>query len=118
MNLINNNCDTNTTDEARRQLMNELRAEIQQSTPAIRNLKQRRRTAQRVGEWYEEHTLIRLRRDARARFLSIGLLRGRSWASVENNHPNGDEKFSDYLQDFWRRIGLDESLQVSLGKTS
>lgn len=111
------NLDTHVND-AGKELVSKLRGEIKPSTLAIRALKQKRREAQKVGEWYEETTLIRLRRDARARFLSIGLLRGRSWASVENNHPNGDEKFSAYLQDFWKQIGLDESLQVSLEKPS
>ena len=111
------NLDTHA-DDTRKELVSKLRSEIKPSTLAIRGLKQKRRETQRVGEWYEEAALIRLRRDARARFLSIGLLCGKSWRSIENNHPEGDEKFSSYLRDFWQRMGLDESLRTSLGQTS
>ncbi len=48
--------------------------------------------------------LARLRRAARARHVAYSLWRGRSWAEIENNHPDGDPTLSYQVAEAWAAV--------------
>lgn len=70
----------------------------------IRELKAQVRTHQRAQSEQApamQRRLARLRRAARARHVAYSLWRGRCWAEIENNHPDGDPVLNYFVAEAW-----------------
>jgi len=70
----------------------------------IRASKDRVRSAQRAQSPQAsslQSRLARLRREARARHVAYSLWKGRCWAEIENNRPDGDPLLSQALAKAW-----------------
>ena len=73
-------------------------------TVEIRGLKERVRSEQRSQSPHAaslQSGLARLRRQARARHVAYSLCKGRCWAEIENNRPDGDPLLSQALAKAW-----------------
>lgn len=82
---------------------------VAEDTADIRTLKARVRSEQ--GAQSDESRslqskLARLRRAARARHLTYSLWKGRTWAEIENNRPDGDPLFSHAIALAWKEAAV------------
>ena len=102
------------------------RAAIAADATAIRELKPKVKAEQRAQSETAsqlQSRLARLRRDARARHLAYGLWKGRCWAEIENNRPDGDPYITFAIAKSWKEVAAaagetgapPESLKTHIG---
>lgn len=90
------------------EIVTDLRTYFRQSAAgdavAIRTSKERVRSEQRALSPHAaglQSRLARLRREARARHVTYSLWKGRCWAEIENNRPDGDPFLSQAIAKAW-----------------
>jgi hypothetical protein len=96
-----------TTQESVAALRGIFRQSIAEDAAEIRQLKAKTRAQQRAGSSDApalQSRLARLRRSARARHLVYSMCRGRTWAQIERNHPDGDPIFAFFLAKVWTEV--------------
>jgi len=93
-----------TTSETLVALRGVFRRAIATDAGEIRTLKAATRAEQRAGSPEApklQSRLARLRHAARARHLAYSLWKGRTWAQIENNHPDGDPNLTVGVAKAW-----------------
>jgi hypothetical protein len=94
-----------TTPETFSSLRDIFRHAVAEDARAIRDLKPQVRIEQRAQTEHApglQSRLARLRREARARHVAYSLWRGRCWAEVENNRPDGDPYLTFAVAKAWK----------------
>ncbi len=94
-----------TTPETISPLREIFRQAVAEDASAIRDLKPQVRSEQRAQSEHApglQSRLARLRRDARARHVAYSLWKGRCWAEVENNRPDGDPYLTFAVAKAWK----------------
>lgn len=94
-----------TTPETVSTLRDIFRHAVAEDARAIRDLKPHVRAEQRAQSEQApglQSRLARLRREARARHVAYSLWKGRCWAEVENNRPDGDPYLAFAVAKAWR----------------
>ena len=90
---------------ATRHLVVALKQLVKADAATVRSAKRAVRLLQQAGA-REAHPaqagLSALRREARARLLVYGLVRGRAWAAMEPHYPEGDAGLAPHLLRIWR----------------
>jgi hypothetical protein len=94
-----------TTPEIVSSLRDIFRHAVAEDARAIRDLKPQVRSEQRAESEQApglQSRLARLRREARARHVAYSLWKGRCWAEVENNRPDGDPFLAFAVAKAWK----------------
>ena len=97
--------DMSTTRETVGSLRDIFRHAVAEDARAIRVLKPQVRTELRAQSEQApglQSRLARLRREARARHVAYSLWKGRCWAEVENNRPDGDPFLAFAVAKAWK----------------
>jgi hypothetical protein len=90
---------------ATRHLVVALKQLVKADAATVRSAKRAVRELQRAGASASppaQAGLSALRRDARARLLVYGFVRGRTWAAMEPQHPEGDARLAPHLLRIWQ----------------
>lgn len=94
-----------TTSETVPVLRDFFRQAVRNDAAEIRALKPRVRAEQRANSEQAaalQATLARLRRAARSRHVAYSLWKGRCWAEIENNRPDGDPYLTYAVAMAWK----------------
>jgi hypothetical protein len=94
-----------TTPETASRLRGIFRHAVAEDARAIRRLKPEVRAEQRAQSEEArglQSRLARLRREARARHVAYSLWKGRCWAEIENNRPDGDPYLTFAVAKAWK----------------
>lgn len=96
-----------TTPETATEIRSVFRQAVKTDAADIRELKSQVRSEQRAESDKApamQSKLARLRRAARARHVAYSLWRGRSWAEIENNRPDGDPTLYYQVAEAWATV--------------
>jgi hypothetical protein len=115
MSLVTTTFVRTESDQIFTERLGSLRTQIRADAVQIRSSKQLLRQMQKENHpdsASAQSSLAFLRKQNRARQLISGFLRGRTWAKMEANHPEGDAAIGYYLRAAWTKLSPQGELAV------